>query len=87
MIEPQPIQLHGLTPRQCELCDMLWECTSVDEVKFLLDYWLTDDDRLMALTLIEMMHMEVAERDGDLAIAKPVVDECLNKIITGGNNA
>ena len=87
MIEPQPIRLYDLTEHQKELCDLLWDCHSESSVRFMLDFVLDDEDRLTALTLIEMMHMEVAERDGDFAIVKPVVDEFLNKIITGGNNA
>lgn len=75
------IRLHGLSPRQAELCDMLWACQTVSEVKFLLDYCLTDEDRAMAVTLLEIMHMEAAEQDGDLEIVKPIVDDFLQRIM------
>ena len=39
--------LDGLTHRQAEICDMLWACNTMDEVKFLLDYCLTADVSVM----------------------------------------
>ena len=73
--------LDGLTHRQAEICDMLWACNTMDEVKFLLDYCLTAEDHYTALTLIEIMHMEAAEADGELELVKPEVDEFLNDIM------
>ena len=75
------IKLHGLTERQVELCDMLWECHSIEDVSFLLDVVLTEEERLMALTLIEMIHMEAAERDGELEKVKQYADRMLAKIL------
>lgn len=76
-----PIKLHGLTAHQAELADMLWDCETMEEVKLLLNYCLTDEDRNMALVLIEMIHMEAAERDGELEKVAPVVDKLLHKIM------
>jgi hypothetical protein len=75
------MQLEGLTPRQAEICDMLWACDSMEEVKFLLDYCLTEDDRAMAVTLLEVMHVEAAEAQGALEEAKPIVDDLLDRIM------
>ena len=75
------MQLEGLTPRQAEICDMLWACESMEEVKFLLDYCLTEDDRAMAVTLLEVMHMEAAEAQGALEEVKPIVDDLLDRIM------
>ena len=75
------MQLDGLTPRQAEICDMLWACDSMEEVKFLLDYCLTEDDRAMAVTLLEVMHVEAAEAQGALEEVKPVVDDLLDRIM------
>jgi len=75
------MQLDGLTPRQAEICDMLWACDSMEEVKFLLDYCLTEDDRAMAITLLEVMHVEAAEAQGALEEVKPVVDDLLDRIM------
>jgi hypothetical protein len=73
--------LDGLTHRQVEICDMLWSCDTMDEVNFLLNFCLTDEDRRTALTLIEIMHMEAAEADGELELVKHEVDELLNNIM------
>jgi hypothetical protein len=75
------ITIDGLTTRQCEICDMLWECSNIDEVRFLLDYVLDDHDRMTALTLIEIIHMEAAERDGELEAIAPLVDRMLTDVI------
>jgi len=75
------IKIDGLTTRQYEICDMLWECTSIDEVKFLLDYVLEDHDRMTALKLIEIIHMEAAERDGELEAIAPLVNRMLTDVI------
>jgi hypothetical protein len=75
------MQLEGLTPRQAEICDMLWACDSMEEVKFLLDYCLTEDDRAMAVTLLEVMHVEAAEAQGALEEVKPIVDDLLDRIM------
>lgn len=76
-----PIKLYGLTPHQAELCDILWDCETMEEVKLLLNYCLTDEDRNTALNLIEMIHMEAAERDGELEKVAPIVDKMLNRIM------
>ena len=75
------MRLEGLTARQAEICDMLWACDSMEEVKFLLDYCLTEDDRAMAVTLLEVMHMEAAEAQGALEEVKPIVDDLLDRIM------
>ena len=75
------IKLEGLTRHQVEICDMLWECDTTEEVKFLLDVVLSEEDRLTALTLIEMIHMEAAERDGGLERVKPQVNRMLARIM------
>ena len=75
------MQLEGLTPRQAEICDMLWACDSMEEVKFLLDYCLTEDDRAMAVTLLEVMYIEAAEAQGALEEVKPIVDDLLDRIM------
>jgi hypothetical protein len=75
------ITIDGLTPRQAEICDLLWNCSSVDEVRYLLDYALDEEDKLAALTLIEIIHMEAAERDGELEAIAPLVDRMLTNVI------
>ena len=75
------MQLDELTSRQAEICDMLWACDSMEEVKFLLDYCLTEDDRAMAVTLLEVMHVEAAEAQGALEEVKPIVDDLLDRIM------
>jgi hypothetical protein len=75
------MQLDGLTSRQAEICDMLWACDSMEEVKFLLDFCLTENDRATAIVLLEIMHMEAAEIDGRLEEAKPLVDDLLDRIM------
>ena len=75
------MQLEGLTPRQAEICDMLRACESMEEVKFLLDYCLTEDDRAMAVTLLEVMYIEAAEAQGALEEVKPIVDDMLDRIM------
>lgn len=75
------IQLHGLTEYQKSICEMLWSCEGLDDVKFLLDYVLDESERNTALTLIEMMHMEALERDEGLDSVAPIVDKMLKNIM------
>jgi len=75
------IQLHGLTEYQKSICEMLWSCEGLDDVKFLLDYVLDESERKTALTLIEMMHMETLERDEGLDSVAPIVDKMLKNIM------
>ena len=75
------ITIDGLTRRQVEICDMLWECDSIDEVRFLLDFVLSEEDRLTALTLIEIIHMESCEKEGGLERIAPYVNKMIDRII------
>lgn len=71
----------GLTARQCEIADMIYECETIDECKFLLDYCFTEEDRITALTLIELMHLESLETDENMVSVEADADEILQKIM------
>ena len=71
----------GLTARQCEIADMIYECETIDECKFLLDYCFTEEDRIIALTLIELMHLESLETDQNMVSVEADADEILQKIM------
>lgn len=75
------IYFDGLSERQLELCDMLLECQSLEEVSFLLNYALTDEDKISALTLIEIMHLDAAEEDGELKSVELIVEDMLNEVM------
>ena len=75
------IYFDGLSERQLELCDMLLECQSLEEVSFLLNYALTDEDKISALTLIEIMHLDAAEEDGGLNLVESLVEDMLNEVM------
>ena len=71
----------GLTARQCEIADMIYECETIDECKFLLDYCFTEEDRIIALTLIELMHLESLETDENMVSVEADANEILQKIM------
>ena len=71
----------GLTEHQCEIADMIYECETIDECKFLLDYCFTEEDRIIALTLIELMHLESLETDENMVSVEADANEILQKIM------
>jgi hypothetical protein len=74
--------LTDLNRSQRELCRLLFACGTIEEVKYLLDYVLSEEDRMMALTLIEIIHMDSAEENGDLDAVKPLVNRMLKRVMS-----
>lgn len=74
--------LTDLNRSQRELCRLLFACETIEEVKYLLDYVLSEEDRMMALTLIEIIHMDSAEQNGDLDAVKPLVNRMLKRVMS-----
>lgn len=54
------MELRGLTARQVEIADMLWECDDNHDIENLL-VSLSDDDRKTAETLMIMITQEALE--------------------------
>ena len=76
-----PYYYENLTERQVEIYDMLAECETLEEVKFVLDYVLPHSERECALTLIELMHMDNYEYNYGLDEAEYEVSLLLEKIM------
>ena len=56
------MQIDGLTPYQVELCDLIYQCDTREELDYLLEV-LDPSDRRTAMTLIRMMHLEYIEEE------------------------
>jgi len=77
---------ENLTERQVEIYDILAECESFEEVKFVLDYVLPNSERTCALTLIEIMHMDNYEYNCGLYEVEYEVVLFLEKIMNKNKN-
>ena len=74
------MKFEGLTERQCEIADLLYECETLEEVKYFLDYVLPSEERTSALTLLEMMHQDNYEEAYGVDEAYYEVQLLLHKI-------
>ena len=73
------MQIEGLTNRQVELCDALWDCETMDEVETML-YTLTPSERMQAETLMQIMVMEEQEEQLELMDRYPDAEAMIERL-------
>lgn len=60
------IQIHGLTPRQKQVIDLLWNCRSLEQAVTLVKALPTHKDRCDAHSLLNMVALESIEQEEGL---------------------
>ena len=60
------ITIHGLTARQQQLCELMWSCRDLAQVKTLIQALPTREDQQQAHTLMTLMVYESLEDQGGL---------------------
>ena len=60
------ITIHGLTARQQQLCELMWSCRDLEQVKTLIQALPTREDQQQAHTLMTLMVYESLEDQGGL---------------------
>ena len=73
------MQIEGLTKRQVELCDALWDCESLDEVETML-YTLTPSERMQAETLMQIMVMNEQDEQLELMDRYPDAEAMIERL-------
>ena len=70
------ITLEGLTPKQKQLAQLIWDCDSQDQLTMLIRCLPTKEDRCMASTLSRVMIYEALEQNIDHyeSVAQEVID-------------
>lgn len=74
------ITLEGLTPRQVELCNILWTCDTREDIEHALSNLSLEETRT-AHTLIDLMIQESIEKDLASMESYPDADKVLKKIL------
>ena len=60
------ITIQGLTVRQQQLCELMWSCRDIEQVRALIRALPTKQDRQSAETLMLMIVHETLEDEGGL---------------------
>ncbi len=60
------ITIQGLTVRQQQLCELMWSCRDLDQVRALIRALPTKEDRQSAETLMLLIVHETLEDEGGL---------------------
>jgi hypothetical protein len=60
------ITLQGLTVRQQQLCELMWSCRDIEQVRALIRALPTREDRQSAETLMLLIIHETLEDEGGL---------------------
>jgi hypothetical protein len=60
------ITIQGLTVRQQQLCELMWSCRDIEQVRSLIRALPTKQDRQSAETLMLMIVHETLEDEGGL---------------------
>jgi len=70
------ITLEGLTPKQKQLAQLIWDCETQDQLEMLIKCLPTKEDRYMASTLSRVMIYEALEQNIDHyeSVAQEVID-------------
>ena len=72
------IEIHGLTPKQVALCDIMWTISSKEGVESFIRT-LPQKDARDARTLIEMMQLAFLDEVDDTQIAQRVIQRLVDK--------
>jgi len=60
------ITIAGLTPRQQQLCELMWSCRDLEQVRALIRALPTREDQQQAETLMQVIIQETLEDEGAL---------------------
>jgi len=60
------ITIHGLTVRQQQLCELMWSCRDIEQVRTLISALPTVEDQQSANTLMQVIVHETLEDEGAL---------------------
>ena len=60
------ITIQGLTVRQQQLCELMWACRDIEQVRTLISALPTKEDRQSAETLMLLIVHETLEEEGGL---------------------
>ena len=60
------ITIHGLTVRQQQLCELMWSCRDIEQVRTLIRALPTVEDQQSANTLMQVIVHETLEDEGAL---------------------
>ena len=60
------ITIQGLTVRQQQLCELMWSCRDIEQVRTLIRALPTKEDRQSAETLMLLIVHETLEEEGGL---------------------
>ena len=60
------ITIHGLTARQQQLCELMWACRDLEQVRALIRALPTREDQQSAETLMLLIIHETLEDEGGL---------------------
>jgi hypothetical protein len=77
-MEQAMIEIHGLTPKQVALCDIMWTISSKEGVESFIRT-LPQKDARDARTLIEMMQLAFLDEVDDTQIAQRVIQRLVDK--------
>lgn len=58
------ITIQGLTERQRQLCDLMWSCRDLEQVRTLIRALPTVEDQQQAETLMQVLIHESLEQEG-----------------------
>jgi predicted DNA-binding protein len=72
------ITLTDLTTAQVKMCERVWACKEMRDFERLLDQ-LKEDERRMAVTLMELMVQESVEEELEQMTAYPLAESVINR--------
>jgi flagellar biosynthesis/type III secretory pathway chaperone len=73
------ITLNDLTPAQVAMCERVWACKEKQDFTQLVNQ-LTEEDRRMAVTLMEIMIQETYEEELELLERYPDAEAMLDRL-------
>ena len=73
------MKINGLTRAQIQMCNRVWDCKELKDFKQLCDS-LNEKDRLMAITLMEIMLQETYEEELEKMESYPDAEKLLKNI-------
>ncbi len=76
------IQLVGLTHRQVELLDVLWDLDSAEEVQHFISE-LSDRDQQECQTLMELLRLELLDQSINLLLSFKEANKVISKFTLG----
>jgi hypothetical protein len=76
------ITLNDLTTAQVAMCERVWACKEMRDFERLCDQ-LKEEDKRMAITLMELMLQEFVEEELEQMTAYPLVESLISRVKNG----